>query len=1073
VTAGTQTMRILLLSILLFFETPDATRMRDLLWQHRNLGKAYYENPMTQVQAVDEFRKALELAPNSSRDRVNYGLSLLRAGNTKEAMAELIQAQKQAPSIPHTWFNLGVAYKKNFEYSRAVEQFEGMLKLVPSEPVTHYNLGIAYKLSGKTDLGLRHFITSAELDPNFAAPHFQMYNAYREAGRKEDSARELELFNEIKKRKAGAAVGEDPEWSYYAEIYDVVELDGELDAGASPPFKFQATQVASGVDPSSAGTALLDFDGDGQTDLIVWSDNGVILLKNGVTPVSRSGLEALKSVVSISPGDFNNDGLPDLAVLTRTGAGLYANRGGGKFESLPIKLPAGPFRKAIWLDYDHDYDLDLVLLGEKSALLRNEGAGGFSDQTAHFPFSAGNAIDGAGFELIPDNNESDLAVLYSDGSVIVYRDRLLARFEAQQPIIAAGTATSVQPFDINNDGWTDLILSTGNGIRLLINDHGTFIGTARTVALKGPVAIADLANRSLADLIVPGTVYRNVGAGKFQPARVGELENFIALAESDFDKDGHTDLAAVGTDGFVYFLKNVTATSNSFLQIRLEGIKNLKQANGAVIEVKTGAWYQKRTYSGLPLSFGLRAYQQVDTVRITWPNGLVQNETRQPVGKALDFKEKARLSGSCPMIFAWNGTRFEFVTDVLGVAPLGASSGDGQYFPVNHHEYISVPSSAVSLHNGRYEIRITEELREISYLDQAQLVAVDHQADEELFTSDKFTGPPFPPFRTYGVKRRKYASSAHDDKGRDVLDLLRHHDHKYLDTFSRVAKGTAPLHSVTLDFGSAAADNRAILVLQGWVDWADGSTFLGAAQESRSALIFPYLQVENAAGQWQTVIEDMGMPSGKPKAIVVDLTNKFLSRSRRIRIVTNLCVYWDEIFLSEETRRPVMKMTSVSPGTANLRYRGFSSILSGTDRAQPEQFDYEKWSAQTMWNATPGLYTRYGDVRPLLRLMDDEMVIMGSGDELQLKFDLRQLPPVARGWKRDYLLSIDGWAKDADPNTAFSNSVEPLPFHAMSSYPYPASQHYPDDPAHLHYLRQYNTRSPFRNLGSLRDQSAR
>src|SRR5437764_13059495 len=82
------------------------------LWHHRNLGKAFYENPTTQQQAVDEFRKALDLAPSSARERVNYGLALLRAGKTADGIAELLRAQRQDPSIPHTWFNLGIAYKR-------------------------------------------------------------------------------------------------------------------------------------------------------------------------------------------------------------------------------------------------------------------------------------------------------------------------------------------------------------------------------------------------------------------------------------------------------------------------------------------------------------------------------------------------------------------------------------------------------------------------------------------------------------------------------------------------------------------------------------------------------------------------------------------------------------------------------------------------------------------------------------------------------------------------------------------------------------------------------------------------
>ena len=140
-----------------------------------------------------------------------------------------------------------------------------------------------------------------------------------------------------------------------------------------------------------------------------------------------------------------------------------------------------------------------------------------------------------------------------------------------------------------------------------------------------------------------------------------------------------------------------------------------------------------------------------------------------------------------------------------------------------------------------------------------------------------------------------------DGQGSDVTSRLAA-DHAYPDEFAHNAAGVAELHTLDLDFGNAAPSNRAALVLNGWVDWADGSTFLGASQDG-TGLIFPYLQVKDAAGNWQTVVKDMGIPSGKPKTIVVDLAGKFLSASREVRIVTNLCVYWDEIFLIENSRR--------------------------------------------------------------------------------------------------------------------------------------------------------------------------
>jgi hypothetical protein len=183
-----------------------------------------------------------------------------------------------------------------------------------------------------------------------------------------------------------------------------------------------------------------------------------------------------------------------------------------------------------------------------------------------------------------------------------------------------------------------------------------------------------------------------------------------------------------------------------------------------------------------------------------------------------------------------------------------------------------------------------------------------------------------------------------------------------------------------------------------------------------------------------TVIEDMGMPSGKPKTIAVDLAGKLPPGARELRIVTSMCVYWDEIFVGQNAR-PQVRLTARTPDTAELRFRGFSAVKVHPERRQPEHFDYEVVRPAAMWNPTPGSYTRYGDARPLLAGIDDRFVVMGSGDELRLLFSGRELPPLPPGWSRDFLLHVDGWAKDADPNTAAGATVEPLPFHAMRGYP--------------------------------------
>src|SRR5438309_1762038 len=170
---------------------------QDLLWHYRNLGKAFYENPTTQKESVAEFKKALDLAPDSARERVNYGLALLRAGQTKDGIVELEKAQQRDPAIPHTWFNLGIALKKEGDYEKAIHQLEGMAKLVPDEPVTHYNLGVLNKLAGKGADALEQLEIAEKLNPNLAGPQFQLFNQYRHAVRADESARELKVCQEL------------------------------------------------------------------------------------------------------------------------------------------------------------------------------------------------------------------------------------------------------------------------------------------------------------------------------------------------------------------------------------------------------------------------------------------------------------------------------------------------------------------------------------------------------------------------------------------------------------------------------------------------------------------------------------------------------------------------------------------------------------------------------------------------------------------------------------------------------------------------------------------------------------
>jgi tetratricopeptide (TPR) repeat protein len=622
----------------------DIPQSEDRLWQYRNLGKAFYENPDTHVQAVEQLRFALELAPNSAGERVNYGLALLRAGQTELGIAELLRAQKQDPAIPHTWFNLGIAYKHNGDYDKSIEQLRGMIRLVPNEAVAHYNLAAVLRAKGDITAALPEFLEAERLNPNLAGPHFQLFSLYQRAGNREAAARERQAFDEIKKRNEGAAVPEDMEWCFYAELYDPPV---PRPSAADEPTRYDDHIVSTGWDPATSGMIVIDSEGVGHADLLVWSRDRVLLFKRGTEAAKGSGLEGLHDVRSIAAGDFDNDGLSDLCVITEEGVTLFRNNRGTFTKFLALPNTAGVTR-ALWLDYDHDYDLDLLLFGPNPVLMRNNGNGKFEDHTSSFPFVRGQALDAVAFAVRGDTAARDVVVSYADHPGVLYTDKLNGVFEASNlPLIPAGAA-SLDVQDFNHDGLLDLV-SYAPQPQAVANSSGHFVGVEHAKIAPSPI-------------------------------------------RADFNGDRREDYARISSDGSLHVFFNASSNQR-WMTAGIQGVKNIKEGMGATVEMKSGAYYAKQVYSGVPIPFALDAHADADTIRITWPNGLIQNETRQKGGEALKIAEAQRLSGSCPMIFTWNGKKFQFITDVLGVAPLGASSGDGSYFPVDHDEYVQIPTA--------------------------------------------------------------------------------------------------------------------------------------------------------------------------------------------------------------------------------------------------------------------------------------------------------------------------------------------------------------------------------------------
>jgi hypothetical protein len=309
------------------------------------------------------------------------------------------------------------------------------------------------------------------------------------------------------------------------------------------------------------------------------------------------------------------------------------------------------------------------------------------------------------------------------------------------------------------------------------------------------------------------------------------------------------------------------------------------------------------------------------------------------------------------------------------------------------------------------------------------------------------------------VGEKKLPISAQDGKGNDLLPLLATQDDQYVSYLKPTKyQGITEMHDLILDLGKLSPTDKIVLFLNGWLFPSDASINVSISQSNETKSVSPYLQVPDSKGNWQTVIPNLSFPMGKNKTVVADLTGKFLTNDYRIRIRTNMEVYWNNVFYSKNEPDIPLKQITLKPAYADLHYRGFSRMYrKGT--YGPHWVDYSDVTKEQRWRDLEGNYTRYGDVVPLLLESDDQYVIVNSGDEISIQFDASGLQELSPVWSRDFLIYTDGWMKDGDLNTAYSKTVEPLPFHAMTSYPYDSKQQYPTDAQHQNYLRTYNTRS--------------
>lgn len=854
---------------------------------------------------------------------------------------------------------------------------------------------------------------------------------------------------------------------------------------------------------------IADYDGDGKEDLFFsqWWGNRqtskqfIFSNQNGVwqNTTTGPGIKHKGRDISSVTADYDNDGFLDLLIINNLKSKLYKNDGKGRFADLTdgsgLDLPINSM-KAGFFDYDLEGDLDIfVATTKKNQLYRNNSDGTFTE-VSDKSLTSGESTSSRdmAFGDFDNDGDIDLFVLNLDSPSRYYDNRRQGYFNDNTKMTGldfAGVPNSVETADYNNDGYLDLYITDLSGkSRTMFQNmkDGTFEKDNQSLLqineLRGfagmQAEFSDVDNDGYLDLLIAGSpagkdqylsgllLLHNNGQGRYDnissllPDNIGFIEQ---VKTADIDNDGDQDIILLNDRGDLRALRNDGGNINNYLKVRLAGLRTGSSKNnyfgfGSKLEVKSEGLYQMRSVDKPISHFGLGNKQEVDIIRVLWSNGVPQN--RYSAQKNQTIVETQVLKGSCPYLYTWNGSKFVFATDVLWPSalgmPLGIMAGEPFFaFPNSTDEFLSFPGYKLRPKNGKYMLKFTTELWETPYLDKINLVVLDHPDSLDLYINETFTPPPYPPKRIYSVAKIYLPLSAVDDMGNNLRQSLLEQDQKY--TNHLVAdkyQGITELHDLILDFGDFNDTDSIFLFLQGWLFPTDASINVNMSQSSATNLIFPSIQAVNQDGRWDTIIDNIGFPKGKNKTIVIDLTDKFLSSDYRLRIRTNMQIYWDHIFLATDVTNNISLVT-LKPNSAKLQYRGFS-IINRKDFSSPHIPDYYNITSGQKWRDLTGIYTKYGDVLPLLLESDSKYVIMNAGDEISLEFLASDLPSLPMDWRRDFLFYNDGWLKDGDLNTANGQTVNPLPFHGMSTYPYDDNETYPNDVEFKEYRNYYNTR---------------
>jgi hypothetical protein len=709
------------------------------------------------------------------------------------------------------------------------------------------------------------------------------------------------------------------------------------------------------------------------------------------------------------------------------------------------------------LDLDNDRDLDVILAieGAPPIAILNDRLGQFRDAelkglTSPAPSSGLLVTD---FDA---DGRPDLVAACAEGRVLAWRN-------TTEMTPAAATKLSFEPWPIDATRWP-----SAQAVDLDLDGRPDLLGLPATPRKPG-------------DVILPSWA-RNEGK-RFSTKTLSlglQSPGLDGLTTADLVGDPLPDILVIRPGEAPAVARN-PGNGNHWLAFQLGGrwqtpkvtMRTNSHAIGTRVLVEGQGIHVSYDHttpdSGLgqsiaPFVLGLGRREKADLVHLLWPEGVLQCELNVTGDQKLVLAENNRKTSSCPVLFTWNGQRFICIGDFLGGGGLGYLIAPGVYSQPDRDEAVAIAGDQLRAVDGVFRLSITEPMDEIAYLDHVRLEVVDRPPGVSSTPDERFApAGPRPTGELLAWKQAIEPVRATDLEGRDTTETLRHWDRRTVDTFRKRVGwiGYAEEHGVVLDFGDRlerfSPTDPLVLCLAGWVEYPYSQTNYAAATAG-VALKPPSLERRRDDGTWEAIELHAGYPAGLPRLMTLDLTGKLAGPRCVLRIKTNMECYYDQAFIAVRDRaaEASLRVATLPVARAVLGYRGYTREVS-PDGRQPLIYDYDYVDPAPLARFA-GKLTRFGDVAPLLRSDDDRLCLVGPGDEVRTEFDATALPPLPPGWTRSYVLRSFGYCKDADPFTAASDTVGPLPWRGMPLFPFGNDVRRPCDSEYVSYLREYQTR---------------